>query len=104
MNEYSTLQINFGVENVLFNKIINRRSNIKNMICLSAKQYIYRQKCISEPLNSIQFCKEVKLSEKYEKYYAIKNNNLHKHMAKWYGKDQNRTNTQNFIEQYLHML
>ena len=103
MGKYSKETINFQVDTVLWNRIIKEPTgNVKNMICLAAKQYIYRKKCASEQINSKEFERQMYNYQAHEKYYAIKNRKLDKHLKKWYGTIGHKNNEiQEFVQQYL---
>ena len=84
MNTYNKDPIHFAVDTVLTNRLIYQPvGHIKNAICLMVKYFIYRQRCFNQ-LPNIHQCKQYIWSiENNEKYYAIKNNNLQKHLKKW---------------------
>ena len=81
---------------MLFNRLDGDPGNIKNLICLLAKFRIYRQHCLKEPITIKAFTSDVNKTEKYERYYAVKNSRLHKHLKKWYPK----INEQNSASSY----
>ena len=84
MNKYSKEKIHFSVDTVFFNKFISSAGHIKNAICLITKFFIYQQKCLGNELRP-KVCEQyIRTIESYERYYAIKQNRLHKHLRKWY--------------------
>ena len=75
MSEFNNVEIDFNVENIIWNKVIpNNNKNIKNTICLMAKQYIYRQRCLKKVINFREFKRLVFETRNIERYIAIKNN------------------------------
>ena len=103
MKNYSDEPINFTVDNVLFNHLVDNPSNIKNFICLVTKAHIYKQRCIGEKPSISQLKAYVKSLESYEKYYATKNNKLKVHFKKWYGKNTVRS-VNDFLENYTNYI
>ena len=80
--------------------------HVINFICLIAKQYIYRQRCLQRQIGVNSFLYEIRHIENVEKYIAIKNGHLSKHNKKWCKNEfQNQSvNTQNldtYIQRYL---
>ena len=110
INSYCKVPINFNVENVLWNKIVQPIGNISNLICLIAKQFIYRQRCLKEDLSNEHFKNLLNHIERIEKYYAVKNNRLHVHLKKWHPDKPNRHELENdenineYINQYVSMI
>ena len=88
---------------VITNKIV-KRGHVGNFIALITKQFIYRQKCLDEPLSIDSLKGSICKIEAIEKYIAIKNGKLSTHLRKW-GKQNQEGNQQeninNFIQQYL---
>ena len=109
MDNYSKDQINFSTETVIFNRLMDNPIHIKNTICLIIKQFIYKQWCLNESLN-VKKCKQyIRNVENSEKYYATKNNNMHKHQKKWKPdtkpeiiRNAITAKSSNFIEQYIY--
>ena len=66
---------------IIVNKVSENR--LLNMICLLTKQYIYKQKCLGNPLNVHELKQTVVNIERLERYIAIKNGNLSSHEKKW---------------------
>ena len=91
MNRYECRShINFGVNTVLWNRVIlTPVGHVRNLICLLAKQFIYRQRCLKEELKYVIFEKEVQKIQNIEMYYAKKNNRTNKHVKKWQLNDIN---------------
>ena len=57
--------------------------NVKNLITLITKQYIYAQRCLKRPLNFCELKTKILNQKNVELYIAKKNNQLVKHLAKW---------------------
>ena len=104
MEKYNNKSINFSVETVIFNKLVEPRYDIKNFLCLVAKQYIYRCKCTGERLEFAQFKEIVNRVEINEKYYATKSNKLEKHYKKWYNRDNYNNQMLEFITEYINQM
>ena len=68
---------------ILFNKVNCNKYHVANFICLVAKQYVYRQRCLKRQINVFELKGKIKLIENTEKYIAIKNNRLAVHNKKW---------------------
>lgn len=71
-----------------------------------AKQYIYVCRCLKKRLSLTEFIFKVEQKEQFEKAYAERQNNLHKHFKKWYGvvtnkEDKAILNQNNYIMQYV---
>ena len=75
--------ITFNVETVITNKLVADPCNVKNFVCLLFKQYLYRQRCLSQKPNFEQFTQLVYQAKNIERFIATKNNKLSKHNAKW---------------------
>ena len=89
---YGIINVDLNTAAIIKNQICMPKGNIGNMICLITKQYVYQQKCLQ---GSIHFpcLKEVILkTQNMEKYIAIKNNRLSKHLKKWHGVPSIATN------------
>ena len=70
---------------VFFNVIFSSNANhITNFLCLVAKQVIYKQRCLKQNLTLSVFKNHLSIIENSEKYYAVKNQKLNKHLRKWY--------------------
>ena len=86
MLKYSSEQINFQIDTVLWNRIIHQLiGHITYFICLVIKHFIYRQRCLKKGL-SVDQCEDI---EKYYLYHAVKHCTLGKHYRKWCGKPVN---------------
>ena len=87
MNDFNKERIDFSVKNVMWNQLIEADAkNVKNSICLMAKQYIYRQRCLKKEISYNEFKYIVYETKNIEKYIATKNNMLSKHEKKWEGR------------------
>ena len=69
--------------NLIFNDFNLGRANVVEFIILLAKQYIYRTKCKGKSLSIYKFKYEVNLYKNIEKYIALKNDMLSRHIKKW---------------------
>ena len=83
MNEFNNEQINFGIDTVIYNRLVEDPGHIKNFICLLCKQYIYRQRCKKATLNFQEFSRYVYNICSIEKFIATKNGRLGYHERKW---------------------
>ena len=73
----------FDFNNYLFNTVSKNKTDVSNFICLLAKQYIYRQRCLSKEVQVEGFIKYVYYFKSIEKFIAIKNSRVNKYCAKW---------------------
>ena len=108
MDQFSEEQIDFDVDTVICNKLVNNPGHIKNFLCLVTKQYIYRKRCLKQPLNFYELKKEIYQLQNTEKYITVKNSMIHRHLKKWYShKNQEASpphpgaNIDKFIQQYI---
>ena len=83
---FSDEQINFNELSVVASKVVDQTNNIKNFLCLLAKQHIYSQKCQGKLPNLAGFKARVNQVQVLEKYIATKNDSIHKHYHKWFPK------------------
>ena len=88
MMQYSTKQIDFSPKNVITNQIITQTTHVKNAMCLFIKQFIYKQRCQKAELCIKECERYIRSIENNEKYYAVKNNRLSKHLRKWHPKEK----------------
>ena len=75
--------ITFGADRVIANKLIDNPANIKNILCLLLKQFIYRQRCLNNKLSFEHFKYYIFQTRNIEKYIAIKNNKVRAYSRKW---------------------
>ena len=95
-------RINFQQDTVIFHKLTPSWNSVKNFVCLLAKYYIYRQRCLGSNVVFEQFVKYCESFENIEKYYATKNGKLHKHLRKCKSKTLHGDDELNdFIQQYV---
>ena len=85
MNLYSTDPINFDVDTVLWNRLVEKSRHVKNTICLIAKYHLFSQRCFNKHPNFELFKCNVYSYERIEKYYAAKRNRLN-HFYKFWSK------------------
>ena len=83
MSRFDSTAITFNVYSVITNTLINNIKNVKNFLCLLTKQYIYRKRCFSENPSYEQLESLIWQMKNIERFNAIKNNQEHKHFAKW---------------------
>ena len=81
--EFDNTDINFNTTNVLFNRIVNNPRNVKNMICLMLKQYIYRKRCHMQKPTFHEFKDIVYKMKTVERFIAVKNNKERLFYKKW---------------------
>ena len=112
MLKYDDKPIRFDKNSVIFNRIAENPSNIKNFICLVVKQYVYAQRCLGLIPKTLGVIRHIKNQENIEKYIAVKNNKLHKHLTKWYPKSsatpkkqsEENVNIEEFVMTYVNNL
>lgn len=76
-------QLEFSVQNVLFNTVHPSFAHIVNFIVLIVKQFIYRCKCLKTPLSPEQAIGEVDYVFRIEGQIAREKNKWNKHVSKW---------------------
>ena len=81
--------------------ILDDPGHIKNFLCLITKQYIYRQKCCGKKLEFFELRLIIYQLQNVEKYIAIKNNRLQKHLCKWNIELGNKENFTCDLNSYL---
>ena len=89
MKSFAGPDINFSIETVILNKIVDNAKSIKNYICLVLKQYLYRKRCYKQLPNFQEFKALVLETRNIEFYIAKKNNRVAKHFKKWYNENHN---------------
>ena len=99
MGKYGEENINFNVENVLFNKLVEKPGDVKNFICLLAKQYIYKQRCLKKEINCFEFKGQVRKIKAMELYNAQKKGRTKRHFKKWGEKTREQNDV--YIREYL---
>ena len=70
-------------KDIIMNTIATPRRHIANFVCLIAKQFIYRQRCLKSSLSLQAFREQLNHVENIEKYIAIKNGKERIHYKKW---------------------
>ena len=101
MDTFNQEEVNISKSNVMLNLITNSIYNVKNFICLLAKQYIYRQRCLDKALNMFEFKQHVFIIRNMEKYQATINGRLNQHNRKWNNESYPpRTGNENENEDY----
>ena len=92
------------IQHIILNSIVQKRNHVANFICLLTKQYIYAQRCLKGQLVFNRLISHIKKVQSIEKYIAIKNDKLSKHMLKWGSPRVNSSDKGfigNYIEQYI---
>ena len=100
---YQVEMICINPENVILNRIVVQKKNhILNFVCLLLKQFIYRQRCLNEPIHSAIFMRYLSKIEGIEKYIAVKNSRLATHLKKWGGRKNSAASIEleNFVIDY----
>ena len=69
--------------NIMLNRIVVKRSDVCNLLCLIIKQYVYKQRCLNFKLSEHEVRQIFRKYKNIELYIAQKNNNLVKHKRKW---------------------
>ena len=90
--------------NIILNKLTSPKNHVVNFICLVVKQYIYRQKCLKENLNIQNVKMLLQKIQNMERYIAIKNGHLQKHLKKWHPRDENvsqNSSLEDFLCEYM---
>ena len=72
-----------NLEKVITCKICQPKCHVVNTLALILKQYIYRQRCLKELVNFVQYKAIVRNMRNIEKYVAMKNDKLYLHERKW---------------------
>ena len=75
--------LDFNISNVKFNLVYPVPTHLCNMIVLTAKQYIYRTRCMERQLNLNDIISIVKSLHSFELYYAKSQGKINKHCKKW---------------------
>ena len=81
--ELSDRRINFGLDMVLTNKLVDNPQHVENFVCLLFKQYIYRQRCFRKSPDFQEFKRLVFQVKNIEKYIANKIGHNRKYQRKW---------------------
>ena len=85
-DKFKDVQVVLSSPNIILNRIaVNKKSShVLNFLCLVAKQYIYRQRCLNQSIHFPMLESIFRRIEFTEKYIATKNGKLLKHNVKWY--------------------
>ena len=75
--------LEFNVKNVIFNIVHPNPSNVINAIVLSLKQYIYRQRCLKNPVQPLNLTSFIKELHNIELHVAKESGKLLTHYSKW---------------------
>ena len=101
--------LTLSLEIVLFNEIHNDPRNIANLLCLIAKQYLYRTRCKGSQIKVVAFSREIENYRDTEKYNAVKFNKLSKFLKKWHNENMQTNDFENvirdnFTEEYVELM
>ena len=72
-----------SVENVIFNRIAPKKNSIGNFLCLLTKFYVYKCRCAKTIPKIKELENYFKHVQNIEKYIAMKNGHMSKHIRKW---------------------
>ena len=99
--KFPYLQVEINPSNIILNQICPNKRHGANFICLLSKQYIYRQRCFKESLSFPVLQAQFRRMENVEKYIAVKNNKLQKHLKKWNAGSNSIDNFSEFVTNYV---
>ena len=91
-------------KDIVLNTVYSKPSHIGNFICLLTKQFIYKQRCLKGTLYFPILKSMILLTQNIEKYIAIKNDRMQKHVAKWMPEKfafTTQENIEDYINKYL---
>ena len=71
--------------NVYINQVVENAKSATNFLCLVLKQYIYRQKCLNEPVSKDQLTRMFYQNQNIEKYHAMRNSKTTEYIKRWKG-------------------
>ena len=77
------VQIVWENRQVILNCYTGPHADLKNLLILITKQYIYATKCLKEELNFIHLAQKIYLIQNLERIIASRNNKMFKHVRKW---------------------
>ena len=72
-----------NIENLISNRVVKAKRHIINTIILYGKQYVYKQRCLKQPICFKEFQLYMKKIQNTELYIAMKNEYLSAHNKKW---------------------
>ena len=81
INRYQIYNLNF--KNILHNRITEDPENICNFICMVAKYYMYAKRYLKEKCTENELENLIFKYQRYELYFAERNNKTDKHYKKW---------------------
>ena len=100
---FNVSKLEISAATVINNKLIKGNPSAVNFVCLVVKQYIYRQRCQKKDICIYELKSYIRKIESIEKYIAVKNGKLNKHLKKWSVVDENDVSINNintFVQQY----
>lgn len=75
--------LNWSTRNIMFNMVHPIANHVINFLILITKQYIYKQRCLTQKLNIEQLIYEIEMVQKIEYNLAFEGGRLAKHYNKW---------------------
>ena len=100
-------EITLSPTSIISNLLVPGVASMPNVLCLLAKQYIYRQRCQKGNLSIAAFKRYVQNIENMEKYISIKNDKYSTHLKKWSTEQMYHEGSPimgEYIERYIDML
>ena len=82
---YNITQISLDTTKIITNKVFRPHNHVGNFMFLIGKQYVYRQRCLNEPIQFQALKAQILHIKNIEKYIAIKNDKLRVHRKKMDG-------------------
>ena len=83
-NQYCKQEdMNITDQSIISNSIVKPVGHVVNFMCLLTKQFIYKQKCLKQTLHFPLLRDHIRRVENIEKYIAVNNGKLGKHLKKW---------------------
>ena len=103
--QYGEINPQMSVKNILLNKIVPRKYEVINFLCLVTKQFIYRQRCMAQELHFPILKGILRSIEIKDKYIAQKNGKIVQHYRKWDLRAQeaivDRRDLSAFVNEYI---
>ena len=98
-------KINVNYTNLMSGNIVEVKNHIFNFVFLVAKQYLYAKRCQKNNVNKHEFIAQIEKYKRYEKYQAIKEGKMHKHIKKWLIQDDAKIeyNGTDVEDEYVHI-
>ena len=97
----STDILNISGKGIISGQVHERKNHLINFLVLIVKQYVYRQRCLKQPLNFQNVKGIIRKIESIEKYIAVKNDRVRSHNIKWRIGNQIDSIEGNYIRRYI---